>query len=61
MRDLQEDVAERQQFFADAGAEGNEDLMDELDELEALNVEEEMQAMNVGTGHIAQQNPVAPV
>ena len=35
LRDLQEDVAERQQFFADAGAEGNEELEGELDDLVA--------------------------
>merc|ERR1712038_1479847 len=41
LRDLQEDVAERQEFFADAAKDCQDELLDDLDELEAMAVEEE--------------------
>ena len=43
-------MEERQQFFAEAAAEGNDELLGELDELEALAMEDELNAMDTGIG-----------
>ena len=58
--DLQDDMAEnmqevneRQELFAGAAAEGQDDILAELDELEAENVEAELAAMEVGNMPIA--------
>ena len=45
LADLEAENAERQEFFAGIAQENNEDLLGELDELEALAMEEEMEAI----------------
>ena len=45
-----------QEMWAEKAEEGNDDLLAELNELEAENVEAEMAGMSVGTGYIANQN-----
>ena len=44
LQDQQAEIEERQEFFINAGKEGEEDALAELDELEALAAEEEMEA-----------------
>ena len=66
--DLQDDMAEnmqevneRQELFAGAAQEGQDDLLAELDEMEAENVEAELAAMEVGNMPIsaaAASNPM---
>ena len=58
--DLQDDMAEnmqevneRQELFAGAAQEGQDDLLAELDDMEAENVEAELAAMEVGNMPIA--------
>ena len=58
--DLQDDMAEnmqevneRQELFASAAQEGQDDLIAELDEMETENVETELTAMEVGNMPIA--------
>jgi hypothetical protein len=44
---------DKAEFFINAGKTGDEDeLMDELNEMEALALEEEMDNIEVGTGHV---------
>ena len=43
LEDQMAEIQERQEFFANAAEEDKEDLMGELDELEALAMEEEME------------------
>lgn len=43
LADQQAEIEQRQEFFANVADEGKEDLMAELDELEALAIEDEMQ------------------
>ena len=57
MEDAKADREEMQDFFAEKGMEGADEAMEELDELEAEMLGEEMNKMNVGMGHI---NSVAP-
>ena len=57
MRDQQQEM---QEMWADKAEEGNDDLLAELNELEAENVEAEMAGMSVGTGYIANQNKAQP-
>ena len=45
LADLEAENAERQEFFAGIAQENNDDLLGELDELEALAMEEEMEAI----------------
>ena len=66
--DLQDDMAEnmqevneRQELFAGAAEEGKDDLLAELDDMEAENIEAEMAALEVGNMPIAAaagSNPV---
>ena len=42
LADQMAEIEERQEFFADAAKEGEDDLLNELDELEALAMEDEM-------------------
>lgn len=64
--DLQDDMAEnmqeveaRQELFAGVAEEGKEDLLDELNELEAEMVGAELDEMAVGAAPIQQQNQIA--
>ena len=50
--DQMAEIEERQNFFAEAAQDGKEDLMDELNELEALALEDEMDEIAVPTGGI---------
>ena len=43
LEDQMAEIQERQEFFANAAEEDKEDLLGELDELEALAMEEEME------------------
>ena len=48
-----EDVRERQEFFINAGKTDDEDeLLDELDQLEAEMAEEELNKVDIGGGAI---------
>ena len=54
IEDQMADVAERQEFFVNAGAQDDdEELLDELDELEAEMAAEDFGSVEVGTGAIA--------
>ena len=61
--DQMADVQERQDFFINAGqAEDQDELLDELDQLEAEMAEEEFNQMEVGVGAVKggeQQEPIA--
>ena len=46
------EIQERQEFFANAAEEDKEDLMGELDELEALAMEEEMEQVPISNAPI---------
>ena len=51
--DQMAEVNERQEFFINAGQQDdNDELLDELDALEAEMVEEDMEKMDVGSGAI---------
>ena len=51
--DQMADVQERQEFFINAGQVDDEDeLLDELDALEAEMVEDDLNAMEVGAGAV---------
>ena len=52
--DMKADADERGEFFANMAQEGNEDLLDELNELEADVIEQEMGNMNVNNNFIPQ-------
>ena len=65
LEDQMAEIQERQEFFANAAEEDKEDLMGELDELEALAMEEEMEQVPISnapiTGAVAQgQQKVQP-
>ena len=66
LEDQMAEIQERQEFFANAAEEDKEDLMGELDELEALAMEEEMEQVPISNAPIAgaqpsQAKPVANV
>ena len=50
--DLMADNAERQDFFANVAKEGEDELLGELDELEALVLEKEMNGMDLETNNV---------
>ena len=52
-------MAERQQFFAEAAQDGQDELLADLDELEALAMEDELNAMDTGVGVGAISQPAA--
>ena len=53
MEDLQAEINERQEFFADVAQEGQDELLDELDELEADALAGELEGLdNIGAGPI---------
>ena len=53
LEDQMAEIQERQEFFANAAEEDKEDLMGELDELEALAMEEEMENVQISNAPIA--------
>ena len=59
LEDQMAEIQERQEFFANAAEEDKEDLMGELDELEALAMEEEMEQVPISnapiTGAVGQE------
>merc|ERR1719232_1325086 len=62
LADQQAEIEQRQVFFANVADEGKEDLMAELDELEALAIEEDMEGEMIPTNTInvpGQANPIA--
>ena len=66
LEDQMAEIQERQEFFANAAEEDKEDLMGELDELEALAMGEEMEQVEISNAPIAgaqpsQAKPVANV
>ena len=57
--DMMAENAERQDYFANIAKEGEDELKDELDELEALMAEEELKDMDIiNTGPIKQKAKV---
>lgn len=53
LEDQKADAEERADFFIRArGTEDDEELMDELNELEALDAAKELEEMEIGAGHI---------
>ena len=61
LADMKADADERGEFFANMAQEGNDELLDELNELEAFAVEEEMGNMNINNNFIPQANPTIPM
>ena len=61
LADMKADADERGEFFANMAQEGNDELLDELNELEADAVEEEMGNMNINNNFIPQANPTIPM
>ena len=62
LADQQAEIEQRQEFFANVADEGKEDLMAELDELEALAIEEDMEGEMIPTNTInvpGQAQPIA--
>ena len=57
LADIKADADERGEFFANMAQEGNDELLDELNELEADAVEQEMGNMNINNNFIPQANP----
>ena len=57
LADMKADADERGEFFANMAQEGNDELLDELNELEADAVEQEMGNMNINNNFIPQANP----
>ena len=59
LEDQMAEIQERQEFFANAAEEDKEDLLGELDELEALAMEEEMEQVPISnapiTGQVSQE------
>ena len=53
MAEQMEEVAARQELFATAAEEGKDDLLNELDELEAEAIEGEFDTMAVGVAPIS--------
>ena len=60
LEDQMAEIQERQEFFANAAEEDKEDLMGELDELEALAMEEEMESVPISNAPIAGAQPSQP-
>ena len=65
LADQMAEIEERQEFFAEAAQEDKEGLMEELDELEALAMEDEMNEVVVNNAPIAgahqNKEPAQPV
>ena len=61
LADQQAEIEQRQEFFANVADEGKEDLMAELDELEALAIEEDMEGEIVPNMPINVPGQVNPV
>ena len=59
MAEQMQEVQERQELFAGAAEEGKDDLLAELDEMEADALAGELEGMEVGSMPIAAANPVA--
>ncbi len=59
MAEQMQEVQERQELFAGAAEEGKDDLLAELDEMEADALAGELEGMEVGNMPIAAANPVA--
>ena len=59
--DLMADNAERQDFFANVAKEGEDELLGELDELEALVLEKEMSGMDLQTNNVPIRKPADKV
>ena len=57
LADMKADADERGEFFANMAQEGNDELLDELNELEADAVEQEMGNMNINNNFIPQAAP----
>ena len=53
LADMQAENEERQNFFAEAANADQDELMDELDALEAENIEEEMEKMDIADDYVA--------
>ena len=54
-------MEEKAEFFRGANQIDDEDeLMDELNELEALNIEEELNEVEIGAGHVASNKVNVP-
>ena len=47
LADQMAEIEERQEFFADAAREGEDELLEQLDELEALALEDEMNEVQI--------------
>jgi hypothetical protein len=57
--DQKADMEERADFFIQAGkTEDDEELLDELNEMEANALAAEMEDVEIGAGHIQAKNPV---
>ena len=57
LEDQRQDMEEKQNFFIQAGKmEDDDELLDELNELEALAAEEELAKEEIGSGHIISTN-----
>ena len=52
LADMQAENEERQAFFAEAATADQDELLDELDALEAENIEEEMAALDVADNYV---------
>ena len=61
LADMKADADERGEFFANMAQEGNDELLDELNELEADAVQQEMGNMNINNNFIPQANPTIPM
>ena len=59
LADQMAEIEERQEFFADAAREGEDELLEQLDELEALAMEDEMN-VEVSNAPIAGQAQAQP-
>ena len=59
--DLMADNAERQDFFANVAKEGEDELLGELDELEAMVLEKEMSGMDLERNNAPIKKPVGKV
>ena len=61
LAELEADMDERQEFFADVAKEGQEELLEEIDELEVLVVKPEVDVMPIGEGPIYNHNNKDPL
>ncbi len=60
MDDLRADMEEKNEFFINAAkVEDDEELMNELEELEAEMAADELEQVEIGTGHIQAQGAAA--